>query len=56
MTDWRRIAEAHGLTPTEAHVALMEQLETTVAAMKQSLPADMEPAPAFAPIMAKEPK
>lgn len=56
MTDWRRIAEAHGLTPSEAHLALMEQLEATVAALKQTLPADMEPAPAFAPIMAKEPK
>ncbi len=54
MTDWKRIAEAHGLTPNEAHIALMQQLEMTVAELKQSLPADMEPAPAFAPIAAKE--
>ena len=54
MTDWKRIAEARGIPYHDAHAVLMEQLETTVAAMKQSLPADMEPAPAFAPIRAKE--
>lgn len=54
MTDWKRIAEAHGIPPNEAHVALMEQLQKTVAALKQSLPPDMEPAPAFAPVVAKE--
>lgn len=54
MTDWRLIAQAHGIAPTEAHIALMEQLEKTLAAMKQSLPPDMEPAPAFAPVMARE--
>ncbi|MFN7935134.1 MAG: hypothetical protein U0R19_17520 [Bryobacteraceae bacterium] len=54
MTDWKRIAEAHGLPPNDAHIALMEQLERTVAGLKQSLPPDMEPAPAFAPVSAKE--
>ncbi|MBL8177684.1 MAG: hypothetical protein JNK48_23605 [Bryobacterales bacterium] len=54
MTDWKLIAEAHGLTPQEAHVALMQQLEATVAVLKQALPLDTEPAPAFAPICAKE--
>lgn len=54
MTDWKLIAQAHGLMPTEAHLALMEQLERTVAALKRDLPHDMEPAPAFAPVVAKE--
>jgi hypothetical protein len=54
MTDWKRIAEAHGLTPNEAHIALMQQLERTVADLKEAMPMDMEPAPAFVPITAKE--
>lgn len=54
MTDWKLIAQAHGLPPNEAHLALMEQLQQTVAALKRSLPPDTEPAPAFAPVIAKE--
>ncbi|MBS1824980.1 MAG: hypothetical protein JST93_06640 [Acidobacteria bacterium] len=54
MTDWKLIAQAHGLPANEAHIALMEQLERTVSGLKQSLPPDMEPAPAFAPVAAKE--
>jgi hypothetical protein len=54
MTDWKLIALAHGLQPNETHITLMEQLQQTVAALKQSLPPDMEPAPAFAPVIAKE--
>jgi len=54
MTDWSLIARARGIAPNDAHVALMEQLEQTVEGLKKNLPPDMEPAPAFAPVVARE--